>query len=99
MYSRQLIALATLLGISLATQLALHWFRVCRALYKRGEKFPTGLLFWRWFTELRHYREILAAHCESLTPYYVTFILTWFNLLLGLGVGLRALWEQTHPLR
>lgn len=99
MYSRELTGLTFLLGISVATQLVLHWFRVCPKLYKHGAKFPTGLLFWRWFKELRRYRELLAARGAELTPYYITFILVWFNLLLGFGVAVRALWEQTHPLQ
>jgi hypothetical protein len=96
MYSRELIGLTLLLAVSVATQLGLHWCRVCRTLYKRGAKFPTGLMFWRWFKELRRYRDLLAARGEDLSPYYITVILIWFNLLLAFAVVVRALWEQTH---
>ena len=98
MYSRQLIGVSLLLVASLAVQLGLHWFVVCRALYKHGAKFPTGLLVWRWFKELRGYRDVLAARGDDLAPYYIIFILTWFNLLLGFVVVVRALWERTHLL-
>jgi hypothetical protein len=99
MYSRELIGLTLLLAVSVATQIALHCFRVCRKLYGHGAKFPTGLLFWRWFKELRRYRDLLAARGEDPSWYHIMFILTWFNLLLAFGLSVRALWEQTHPLR
>jgi hypothetical protein len=56
-------------------------------------------LFWRVFKDLRTYRDLCRAHCQSLSPYYCTFILSWFNLLLALGTALRALWEQTHMMQ
>ncbi|HUK81768.1 MAG TPA: hypothetical protein VLZ12_03965 [Verrucomicrobiae bacterium] len=99
MYSHELIGLSLLLAVTVAIQLGLHWFQVCRALYKHGARFPTGLLFWRWFKELRHYRDLLAARGDGPSSYHVLFILAWFNLLLAFVVAVVALWQQTHPLR
>jgi hypothetical protein len=99
MYSRELLGLTILLAVSIAAQFGLHWFRVCRKLYGHGAKFPTGFLFWRWFKELRRYRDLLAARGEDPSSYHIMFILTWFNFLLALVVVVRALWEYTHPLR
>ena len=96
MRKHDLLGLVALLGLLVVANIAIHWFVVCRALYKHGAKYPTGFLFWRMFKELRIYRDLCKAHCWSATPYYVAFILTWFNLLLALGTALRALWEQTH---
>jgi len=93
------MGLVILLGALVATNVLIYWLVVCRTLYKRGARFPTGLLFWRFFHELRIYREICRARGSPLTIYFITFILTWFNLLLALGTALRALWEQTHSLR
>ena len=90
------LALVILLSALVATNVLIHWLVVCRTLYKQGAKLPTGLLFWRVFHELRIYREICRARGNSLTIYYMTFILTWFNLLLAFGTVLRALWEHTH---
>ncbi len=97
MHDHQLLGLVALLGVLVAANILIHWLIVCRALYKHGAKFPTGLLFWRVFKEMRAYRELCRAHGRPLTAYYVAFILAWFNLLLAFGTALRALWEQTHP--
>ena len=98
MKDHQVMALVALLGLLVIVNILIHWLVVCPALYKRGAKFPTGFLFWRVFKELRIYRDLCKAHCDSLTIYYGLFILTWFNLLLALGTALRALWNQTHTM-
>ena len=97
MHDRELAGLGTLLGILVAANLLIHWLIICRALYKHGSKFPTGLLFWRVFQEMRDYRELCKARARPLTVYYVAFILVWFDFLLAIGIALRALWEQSHP--
>jgi len=96
MQDHGLLGLLIPLSALVATNVLIHWLVICRTLYKQGAKFPTGLLFWRVFHELRIYREICRARGNSLSIYYITFILTWFNLLLAFGTVLLALWEQTH---
>ena len=86
-----------ILGVSVVASILLHWVVICPCLYRRGSRFPTGLLFWRVFAELRRYKEIKSATAKPLTPYYISFILAWFNLLLALGTAVRLLWLQTHP--
>jgi hypothetical protein len=49
------------------------------------------------FAELRRYKEVMTAAARPITPYYLDFILTWFNLLLAFGTALRLLWLQSHP--
>ena len=97
MQDRQLLAFVTLLAVTVGMSMILHWFVVCRDLYKSGERFPTGLLIWRQFHELRLFKDLRAAQSRSLTVYYVSFILIWFNLLLLFIVVGRVLWEKTHP--
>jgi hypothetical protein len=94
--NRDLLALMILLGVSLVTNILLHWIVVCRRLYRHGARLPTGLLFWRVFPELRKYRDLTCAAAKPLTFYYTGFILTWFTLLLALGVAARILWLQSH---
>ncbi len=70
--------------------------------YRRGARFPTGLLFWRVFAELRKYREFTSAAGKPLTVYYAGFILTWFTLFLALGLaarfsGSRRMWDLLAP--
>ena len=95
-HNPELLALVALFGVSVVASVLLHWIVICPALYRRGARFPTGLLFWRVFNELRRYKEIKTAIGSSLTPYYFSFILAWFNLLMALGTALRVLWAQTH---
>jgi hypothetical protein len=95
--NRDLLALMILLGVSLLTNILLHWMVVCRRLYRYGARFPTGLLFWRVFPELRRYRDLTCAKAKPLTFYYTGFILTWFTLLLALALAVRILYLQTHP--
>jgi hypothetical protein len=96
-HNRELLALVSLLGVSAVAGLLMHWIVICPCLYRRGSRFPTGLLFWRVFNEMRRYKEIKTAMGSQLTPYYFSFILAWFNLLLALGTALRVLWVQSHP--
>jgi len=85
-----------LLGVSGLTNMLVHWLAICPRLYRHGARFPTGLLFWRVFHELRKYREYMVARSRPLTFYYLDFILSWFNLLLAFAFALRLLWTQTH---
>lgn len=95
--NRDVLGLSILLGVSLITNILLHWAIVCPRLYKRGARLPTGLLFWRVFPELRKYRDLTCAAGKPVTFYYVGFILTWFSLLLAFATALRVLWIETHP--
>ena len=95
--NRDLLGLMILLGVSLVTNILLHWIVVCPRLYRHGARFPTGLLFWRVFPELRRYRDFTCAAAKPLTFYYTGFILTWFTLLLAFALALRILWLQTQP--
>ena len=95
--NRELLALIVLFGVSLVASILMHWIVICPSLYRRGARFPTGLLFWRVFSELRRYKEITTATARPLTAYYLSFILAWFNLLLAFGTALRLLWAQSHP--
>jgi hypothetical protein len=94
--NRDLLGLIILLGVSLSANILLHWTVVCPRLYRKGARFPTGLLFWRVFPEMRRYRDLTSAAGRPLTFYYTGFILTWFTLLLALGLAARILWLQTH---
>ncbi|MGO9246788.1 MAG: hypothetical protein ACLPT4_11235 [Verrucomicrobiia bacterium] len=90
--------LILVLGVTFVSNVLMHWIAICPSLYRRGARFPTGLLFWRVFAELRRYKEVTTAAAGSLTVYYLDFILTWFNLLLAFATALRLLWLQSHPL-
>jgi|YelNatPaOPRAMG01_1025707.scaffolds.fasta_scaffold15877_6 hypothetical protein len=81
--------------ISIGVQLLLHWLMICPALYRHGQRFPTGFLPWRVFRELRIYRSLLTAEARSLNRYYLYLLLFWFNILLGLVLGLLVLWDHT----
>jgi hypothetical protein len=94
--NHDLLGLVILLGVSLGVNILLHWTVVCPRLYRKGARFPTGLLFWRVFPEMRRYRDLTAAAAKPLTFYYMGFILTWFTLLLALALALRVLWLQIY---
>jgi hypothetical protein len=94
---KDLLSLFVLLGVSVITSILLHWVIICGRLYRRGARFPTGLLFWRVFRELRQYRDLTCAAAKPLTFYYFGFIFAWFNLLLALAIALRIFWLQSHP--
>ena len=95
--NREILALIVLLGITLLSSILLHWTVICTCLYRHGARFPTGLLFWRVFRELRRYRNLTSRVGKPLSLYYFAFILAWFNLLLALAIALRILWFQSHP--
>jgi hypothetical protein len=96
--NRDVYGLIWVLGVTFVANVLWHWILICPALYRRGARFPTGLLFWRVFAELRRYKEIMTAAAMPITAYYLDFILTWFNLLLAFGTAVRMLWAQSHPL-
>ena len=93
--NRELIGLLSLLGVSVLISLLLHWCVVCPRLYRNGARFPTGLLFWRVFQELRQYKDLVVATARPPTLYFLGFILAWFNLLLAFAIALRILWVQS----
>jgi hypothetical protein len=94
--NRDVLGLVILLGASLITSILLHWTVVCPRLYRKGARFPTGLLFWRVFPELRQYRDLTSAAGKPLTFFYTGFILTWFTLLLAFALAVRVLWLQSQ---
>jgi len=96
--NKDVYGLFLILGVTFVANVLMHWIVICPALYRRGARFPTGLLFWRVFAELRRYKEVMMALAKPFTPYYLDFILTWFNLLLAFGTALRLLWLQSHPI-
>jgi hypothetical protein len=96
-HNQEILGLVIILSVSVVFSILLHWIFICPCLYRRGARFPTGLLFWRVFAELRRYKDIKMAAAMPLTPYYLSFILAWFNLLLAFGTALRMLWVQSHP--
>ena len=83
--------LIVLLIVSAAANLLFYWGVVCPALYRNGARFPTGLMPWRYFRDLHGYHLILAAEGKSSNRYYILLFLTWFSLLLGLGLAAYAL--------
>lgn len=93
----ELLGLIVLLAASVSANILLHWIVICGRLYRHGARFPTGLLFWRVFAELRRYRDLARAGGKSLTFYYFGFVMAWFNLLLAVATVLRMLWFQSHP--
>jgi len=93
--NQEIIGLLSLLGASVISSILLHWFVICRYLYRHGARFPTGLLFWRVFQELRQYKDLVTASGRPPTFYFLGFILAWFNLLLALAIALRILWIQS----
>lgn len=82
-----------------AVTLLLYWFVVCVTLYWHGARFPTGLMPWRYFRDLRDYREIRAAKGHAPTLYYIMLILTWTTLalLLVLAAKYWQYYSQTAP--
>jgi hypothetical protein len=95
---QSLLALLILLATFVCASMIVHWFVVCRVLYKHGSRFPTGFVFWRTFHELRLYKKLRSAQGRSPTIYYVAFILSWFDLLLLFGIVIRIFWNATHPM-
>ena len=95
--NRELLGLVVLLGVTLLGNIFFHWGVICACLYRHGARFPTGLLFWRVFRELRRYKSLIGRAGKPLSLYYFAFILAWFNLLLAFAIVLRMLWDQSHP--
>jgi hypothetical protein len=95
--NQELLGLVILLGVSVIASIFVHWIAICGRLYRHGARFPTGLLFWRVFRELRKYRDLTCGLGKPLTLYYFAFILAWFNLLLAFAIAIRMLWLQSHP--
>jgi hypothetical protein len=95
--NRELLGLIITLAASVIANILLHWVVICGRLYRHGARFPTGLLFWRVFPELRRYRDLARMGGKPLTFYYFGFILAWFNFLLIVVTLVCMLWFQTHP--
>ena len=95
--NKELLVLLVMLGVSVTTNVLLHWTVICGRLYRHGSKFPTGLLFWRVFDELSRYKVLTGAAGKPLTFYYFGLVLAWFNLLLAVATVVRMLWFQSHP--
>jgi hypothetical protein len=95
--NRDIFGLIVLLGVSAVVNILVHWIFICTRLLRHGSRLPTGLLFWRVFSELRRYKDITTRLAKPLTFYYWGFILTWFTLLLAFATALRVAWVQSHP--
>jgi hypothetical protein len=93
--NRLLLALTIILGSGVGLSMLLHWFIVCPILYKHGARFPTGLLVWRQWREMRLFKEVLAAEARSLTVYYAGCALLVFNFVLLIVVLYATLWAKT----
>ncbi len=83
-----------------ALTLLLYWFVVCVVLYMHGARFPTGLMPWRYFRDLRDYKEIVASKGRTPTLYYLMLFLTWATcaLVMVLAVTFWQYYSQTNPL-
>ena len=83
-----------------AITLLLYWFVICITLYWHGARFPTGLMPWRYFRDLRDYREIRAAQGRSVTLYYMMLFLTWttFAVVLMLGATFWRYYSETSSM-
>ena len=90
--------LKQLLLLAVALNLLLYWGVVCVKLYRHGARLPTGLLPWRYFHDLQGYRQVLAAEGKSSNGYFILLVLTWFTLLLAVGVGLYTLNVRSQAL-
>lgn len=73
--------------VSVVANLLYYWGVVCVTLYRNGATFPTGLVPWRYFHNLHHYRAVLVASAQSANRYYVILFLTWFNILLAAAIA------------
>jgi hypothetical protein len=76
-----------------ALTLLLYWFVICAVLYWHGARFPTGLMPWRYFRDLRDYKEIIAAKGKTSTLYYFMLFLTWATILLLVTLAV-AVWDH-----
>ena len=93
--------LIELVVVTVLANLMFYWGVICPALYRNGAQFPTGLMPWRYFHDLHGYRLILAAEGKPTNRYYVILFLTWFNILLIIGVAgyALALTAESSPSR
>jgi hypothetical protein len=76
----------------------LYWFVVCVKLYRNGASFPTGLAFWRYFSDLRAYKEIVMAEGRTPTLYYTIIFFSWASVLLACVLGLHY-WRHINELQ
>ena len=97
MEDRTLTGFTAILIVSTASTFLLHWIIVTRKLYKDGSRFPTGILPWRMIRELNRYRDVLRAHSESLSPYYIILLMRWFNLAIAVTVAFMWLSKYNAP--
>jgi len=81
-----------------ALTLLLYWFVVCVVLYLYGARFPTGLMPWRYFHDLRDYKEIVASKGRAPTLYYLMLFLTWTTCAALLAVAV-AVWDYREATR
>jgi hypothetical protein len=93
--------LPTLIGlfvVSLTMLLLFYCLGVSRRLHKKREGYGGQPPFWRVIRRCHLYREVCAAHSDSLSTYYIVVILTWFTILLAAAILIGILWDRTHPL-
>jgi hypothetical protein len=92
-----LAAFGYVLAGSVFLTLLLYWGVICRKLYEYGARFPTGLMFWRCFHELRLYRDVCGPHDSTATVHLTFLILFWFDAVLLVIWSVCAFWQYTHP--
>ena len=83
---------------SAAVVLLLYWFIICVKLYRRGAGFPTGLIFWRFFDDLRAYKEIILSEGGTPTIYYTIIFFSWATVLLAGALGV-IYWRHASDLQ
>lgn len=91
-------ALTVILCVTLPVSPIIHWGVICRRLRQEGVRGMTGLLPWRYLGEMHRYKELCRAASDSLSTYYVFVVIHWFNLILGIVVGVGHLQQRTNPL-
>ncbi len=85
-------AILTLLIVSVAANVLFYFLIVVPRLYRVAKaKFPVGFLPWRYFEDLKMFRQVLAAQGKPTNGYYLMLFLTWFNILLAAGIGIYLL--------
>jgi proteasome lid subunit RPN8/RPN11 len=95
--NKEVLGLIVTLAASVTASILIHWVVFCCRLYRHYTRFPTGLLFWRVFAELRRYRDLARMGGKPLTFYYFGYVMAWFNLLLAITTVVVILWFQSHP--
>jgi hypothetical protein len=91
-------ALTLILWITVPLSPIIHWGVVCRRVRREGGRGLIGVLPWRFLGEMHRYKELCRAASDSLNAYYVFVVIHWFNLILGIVVGLGYLQQRNHPL-